>query len=94
MAARKMDVTPAAITQYIKGVRGKEAVGNIFKKENVNQRVNNFVNELMKDSSDQSEVLSKLCALCKYIRRAGLICDACMDLSPDSKNIGCDFCKI
>jgi predicted transcriptional regulator len=94
MAARKMDVTPAAITQYVKGVRGKEAVGKIFQKEDVKQGVNTFVNELMKDPSNHSDVLSKLCSLCKYIRREGLICDACRDLSPESKNIDCDFCKI
>ena len=92
-AARKMDVTPAAVTQYLKGARGREYVDGVFEREDVKKALTGIVEELAADKVDFPSVLNRICELCKMVRREGLICDQCMDASPALKKTVCSMCR-
>ena len=91
-ASKKMDVTAAAITQYLKGVRGMGAQNTIFNEDCIIDGINVLIKELIKTPRDYSKVQSNLCALCKEIRQRGFICDECKRNSPYLENIDCHFC--
>ena len=92
-AAKKMEVTPAAITQYIKGSRGRELVDGIFEHEDVKKALTGIVNELTIDKVDYPSVLERICDLCKTVRNEGMICEQCVNASPALKKTVCGLCR-
>ncbi|MEM4245929.1 MAG: hypothetical protein QW390_01380 [Candidatus Bathyarchaeia archaeon] len=93
-AAKAMDVTPAAVTQYLKGVRGMGPVEGRFREGWLKSDVEELIEAMVKDPPDYAEVLGKLCSLCKALRRSGLVCDECKRASPALSSLDCSFCRV
>ncbi len=91
--AKMMDVSPAAVTQYLKGVRGRGFDETIFRNGRIKREVDDVVREIVKNPRDHSQVLRKLCRLCRVIRQEALICDECKKLSPALQDLDCTLCR-
>ncbi len=73
--AEKMDVTPAAITQYVKGSRGDVASSVIKRSSKVMELVSDITFDIALGESPPDLQLLKMCRACRQIRAEGLICD-------------------
>jgi predicted transcriptional regulator len=91
-AASKMGVTPAAITQYVKGARGRDHIDEIFKTDDVKSMVTNLAIKLANNSFQEEEILQSICTICSSIRKEKVICELCKKSSL-TKLQGCSFCK-
>lgn len=89
-AARRMTVTPAAVTQYLKGVRGKKSF-EAFTNEKVEDAISQLIVTITKDPIKMDTMLHSLCNVCRKIREEGLLCDLCRESSL-AKTQECDFC--
>jgi len=70
----KMKLTPAAITQYMKGERGAAFVEKIGKSEKTMKIISELAEALAKDNVSAEIVIDKLCRACMTIRSEGIIC--------------------
>jgi len=77
-AATKMRLTPAAITQYFKGVRGTMLVAEITKSEETMKILSELSKGLVENKMSDDTVTEKLCKACMTLRSEG-IC-ACANL--------------
>lgn len=93
-AAVKMDVTPAAITQYIKGLRGKYPIETIEKSRKAKKIISELTSELVKDEVDIIFVLNMLCKACKAISSEGLLCDLHKELMLSLRKHKCKICPM
>lgn len=69
--AERMNVTPAAVTQYLHKARGSEELDNRV----VNEKIDQLANLLLKDELDEGQLMERFCELCKTVREQGLICE-------------------
>ena len=86
-----LGVTQAAVSNYIRGIRGDP---KLFEKLLGEEQVANMMNEISDDlSSDRAYTpssLSKFIGLCNYIKSSLLICDIHHNLE---SNIDDEVCK-
>lgn len=73
-ASGMMKLTPAAITQYIKGERGASFVKEIAKSEKTMKILSEIADELTRETVPAETILKKLCKACSTIRSEGVIC--------------------
>lgn len=91
-AARRMGITPAAVTQYLKGVRGRITFDGVFDHNKIKPFITGLVDQAMMNPMDPSQTLKKICDLCSAIRSEGLICEYCRKSSNISEDSVCDIC--
>ncbi|MCD4739600.1 transcriptional regulator [archaeon] len=83
--AKRMGLTPAAVTQYLHKARGSNSIQN----ELVEEQINSFADELMQKKLDEKEKIKRFCELCKTVRAQGLICE----MHRESAGLGeCSLC--
>lgn len=73
-AAKKLGVTPAAISQYLSGKRGKIKILD----EKILAEIKKSAGKI-NEKGDQ-KILSETCRICKIMRKSGIFsfyCDAC-----------------
>ena len=90
--AAKMGVTPAAVTQYLKGVRGGDSVGMVNKSTRARKVLLELAYELSREETDMVMVLRKLCEACNCVRSERLICELCQNSLPRIDSRKCDIC--
>lgn len=90
--AAKMGVTPAAVTQYLKGVRGSDSLNMVSKSRRARKILLELTYELAKEEIDMVIVLRKLCDACNCVRSERLICGMCQNSLPGLDNGRCDIC--
>lgn len=73
--AEKMDVTPAAITQYLNRSRGGVAYGMVERSSKVMDLLSDLTRDLAEGKSSPDKLLAKLCMACRAARAEGLICE-------------------
>lgn len=73
-ASEKMELTPAAITQYFKGERGAIMANEIAQSKNAMEIITKLTEILAKNEVDSEEVIEKLCRICAIIRNEGILC--------------------
>ena len=88
--ARKMDVTPAAVTQYLNQTRGGEASDLIKDSDKVMGIVSEIAKDIVNEQSPPDMLLMKLCTACLTVRSERLMCKIHMDSMPSLK--GLDIC--
>jgi hypothetical protein len=93
-AAKKMDVTPAAITQYLNKSRGDKAIDVIESSERLNELIVDLARDLAEDESLSDIQLLKLCRACQAIRSEGLICELHKEIMPSLQKIGVCACSL
>ena len=94
MAAEKMNVTPAAITQYLNKSRGEKATDVIEGSNRIKDLVSDLAEDLMDDGSPSDLQLMKLCRICQAIRSEGLICELHKEMMPSLKKLGVCTCSL
>ncbi|RLI05282.1 hypothetical protein DRO26_02660 [Candidatus Bathyarchaeota archaeon] len=90
--ARRLQVTRAAITQYLKGLRGEEEFKFLEKSSKVKKAMEKLTKELAKENPEVPMILKSLCEVCKTIRREHLICSYCGEELPELKKTECNIC--
>jgi predicted transcriptional regulator len=89
--AMKMNVTPAAVTQYLKGARGGFAK-MVDKSTSIQEAASKLAIELTKEQINSASILNILCQTCKDIRRDRFLCKFCGELMPDLDINKCKIC--
>lgn len=84
-ASKKMGVTPAAVTQYLEGVRGEIANSMVESSEEAAEAVSQIAEDLVKNEASMCEVLDKMCKACRAIRSSGLLCEMHKKMLPALK---------
>jgi len=92
-ASKKMELTPAAITQYIKGERGKAFADEITKSEKTMKIISELADALAKDDVPAENTIDKLCEACTTIRAEGIICGLHKEKLPALKEYTCAICE-
>lgn len=89
--ASKMGLTPAAVTQYVSGVRGGKMVDTLQRSEKIRQVLDRLTMELLKPESDIYVAMPMVCELCKIVREEHMLCHMC-GLSREREH--CDVCSV
>lgn len=92
-ASEKMELTPAAITQYFKGERGTMLVHEISQSEETMKMISKFAEILAKDDASMEDAIEKLCEICANIRTDRIICDLHQKDLPSLKECKCVTCQ-
>jgi len=92
--ADKMNVTPAAITQYMKRSRGVTASLMIERSGNVKDLVSDISRDLAEKKSPPDVLLMKLCRACRAVRSEGLICDLHKEAMPSLRQVESCACSL
>ncbi len=87
--AKKFDVTSAAISQYINGLRG----GNIYIDESrfydaFHTQIANSASRIM----EGCEVSEELCALCTFVKKSGMLDEIYKRMGSDTPLTDCMDC--
>lgn len=93
-AAGKMGVTPAAVTQYLKGSRGDAAAARIEGSRKVMELVSEISRDIAEGGSPLDVLLLELCRACHAVRAEGLICELHRDALPGLRGIETCACSL
>jgi hypothetical protein len=91
-ASRKMELTPAAITQYIKGERGGAFAAKIIKSKKTMKILSDLADGLAKGNLSAEDTISKLCEACGAIRADGMVCAMHKEEARGLKGSSCSVC--
>ncbi len=92
--AKKMNITPSAITQYMKGYRGGKILKEIEENKILEDAVIAITDELSKDEVNMENVLGKVCEACKLLRKEKVLCEMHISEVPNLKSSGCKLCLL
>jgi predicted transcriptional regulator len=92
-ASTKMELTPAAITQYLKGERGTLLLNEIGQDEEVMKGVSKLADALAKGDASIENVVEQLCEICTKIRSEEIICELHRKDLPTLKEFKCSICE-
>lgn len=87
--AEKMGITPAAVTQYLKEIRGKRAIKIVESSGEAIKVVSKIADGLAKDEASVYDVMADICRACHIILSSGLLCEMHAEILPALKK-----CKI
>ncbi len=87
----KMELTPAAITQYLKGRRGVTFVENISRSKKTMDIIADIAEIVARNDTPMEKLVEKLCIACNTIRSQGVICQLHKKNLPSLKE--CAVCK-
>ena len=92
--ARKMDITPAAVTQYLNRTRGGAASDLIKDSDKVMGIVSEIAKDIVNEESPPDMLLMKLCTACLAVRSEKLMCKIHMDAMPSLKGLESCACSL
>jgi len=92
--ARKMDITPAAVTQYLNRTRGGAASDLIKDSDKVMGIVSEIAKDIVNEESPPDMLLMKLCTACLAARREKLMCEIHMESMPSLKGLESCACSL
>ncbi|MEM3088878.1 MAG: hypothetical protein QXP20_07175, partial [Candidatus Bathyarchaeia archaeon] len=92
-ASTRMELTPAAITQYLKGERGSILLEEIGHSEEVMKEVSKLADALAKGGASMEGVVEQLCDICTKIRSEEIICELHQKDLPALKTCKCSICE-
>ncbi|MCW3975922.1 MAG: hypothetical protein NWE86_06755 [Candidatus Bathyarchaeota archaeon] len=72
-ASLKMELTPAAITQYFKGKRGHPLLEEIENSEETMKMISELTEFLANNNAPSENMMERLCGICTTIRSKGLV---------------------
>ncbi|MEM1563205.1 MAG: hypothetical protein QW161_00845 [Candidatus Bathyarchaeia archaeon] len=91
-ASEKMELTPAAITQYFKGERGTTLANEIAQSEGAMKMISKLAETLAKKDETPESIIEKLCEICATIRYERVICKLHQEDLPTLKECKCATC--
>ncbi|RLI30067.1 transcriptional regulator [Candidatus Bathyarchaeota archaeon] len=93
-AAKKLGLSPAALTQYQKGLRGRGFTEKILQSKNAMELITETAEALANGEAASSEsVMVKLCQICRTLRKEGIVCATHYKEFPELEGVGCTVCK-
>ena len=84
-AAEKMELTPAAVTQYLKKARGETAVQLVESSDEAVKIISEMANDLARGDVSMYDVLQNICKTCQTMRSKGLLCEMHKEILPALK---------
>ncbi|MFH0849167.1 MAG: transcriptional regulator [archaeon] len=91
--ATLMGITPAAVTQYLSGARGREWTGRLTSIDIIAKELDDLAEGLMNPDVDQTSTIQKICNICRIVRSEGLLCDAHASTLPGLNTSNCGICR-
>lgn len=91
-ASEKMELTPAAITQYFKGERGTMLAKKIAQSEETMKMISKLAETLAREDATPEDIIEKLCEICSAIRYEKVICKLHREDLPTLKEYRCTTC--
>ncbi len=91
-ASNKMELTPAAITQYFKGERGKTLAEEIAQSKEAMRMISKLAETLAREDTTPENVIEKLCEICATLRYEKVICKLHEEDLPTLKECKCTTC--
>ena len=92
--SRMLGVTQAAVSNYIRGIRGDpKLIEKLLGEEQVANMINEISEDLSSDRAYTPSSLSKFIGLCNYIKSSLLICDIHHNLESDIDDEICKECE-
>lgn len=91
-ASEKMELTPAAITQYFKGERGRMLAGEIAQSKEAMEMISKLAETLTSGEATSENIIEKLCEICTAIRHEKVICKLHQEDLPTLKECKCVIC--
>jgi predicted transcriptional regulator len=92
-ASAKMELTPAAITQYFKGERGTALAHEIAHSKEAMEMISKLAEALAKNDVSVENVIEKLCEICTAIRYEKVICKLHQKDMPNLEECKCVTCQ-
>ncbi len=89
--ATKMELTPAAITQYLQGKRGAAFAEEILRSKEVMGMIADIAEMVARSNLPTDKLVVKLCAACSIIRSSGTICQLHKESLPSLNE--CAVCR-
>ena len=90
--AEEMSLSPAAITQYIKGERGSGFLKEISESKEAIKKISEISRAIARDEAPMDIVLEKMCEVCRLLRIEGVLCKLHKEESQDLKLSECKLC--
>ena len=92
--SRMLGVTQAAVSNYIRGIRGDpNLIEKLLQEKQVASMIAEITNNLASDKAYTPSSLSKFIGLCNYIKSSLLICDIHHNLESDIDDAVCKECE-
>jgi len=92
--SRLLGVTQAAVSNYIRGIRGDpKLIEKLLEDKQVASMITEISDNLSSDSAYTPLSLSKFIGLCNYIKSSLLICDIHHNLESDIDEVVCKECE-
>ena len=92
--SKMLGVTQAAVSNYIRGIRGDpKLIEKLLGEEQVANMINEISDDLSSDRAYTPSSLSKFIGLCNYIKSSLLICDIHHNLESDIDEAICKECE-
>jgi predicted transcriptional regulator len=66
--ADRMSISPAAVTQYSKGVRGSHYVKKISGSEEIMKKISEISEAVANDEANLEAIMENMCEVCRLIR--------------------------
>lgn len=93
--ARMLGITQAAVSNYLRGVRGdNELISKLMSLSEIMSMIKEISNDLSTNRAYTAKTLSKFIGLCNYMRYSLIICDAHHSLERNIDEKVCEQCKI
>ncbi|MEM2970357.1 MAG: transcriptional regulator [Candidatus Bathyarchaeia archaeon] len=92
-ASEKMELTPAAITQYFKGERGTVLANEITQSKGAMEMVSKLAETLARGDAPPEEIIEKICEICAIIRYEKVICKLHQRDLPNLDDCKCVTCQ-
>jgi len=90
--AERMSISPAAVTQYSKGVRGSSFVKIISESEEIMKKISKISEAVADDEVTVESIMNNMCEVCRLIRSNKLICKLHANEFSESELDGCTIC--
>ena len=92
--SRLLGVTQAAVSNYIRGIRGDpKLIEKLLEEKQVASMITDIGDNLASDNAYTPLSLSKFIGLCNYIKSSLLICDIHHNLESDIDEVVCKECE-
>ncbi len=93
-AAKMMGLTPAAITQYLKNVRGETAVKTVESSDEATKAISEMADHIANGDASAYDMLLDLCKICRITRAEGLLCEMHKTILPVLREIEACECGL
>ncbi len=91
-ASEKMELTPAAITQYFKGERGVMLTQELMQSKEIMEKVSEVAEMLAKSDVPADYIIEKICEICMTIKHERITCKLHQKDLPTLGECRCSTC--